>query len=151
MKILEANSNDIEKIYQLGGSVSEFDTSKEVVTFWPKNILQNCIESHTDWVLVAEENSVIIGFIICNYSPVFKKATIENIFVDPQHQRMGIGRKLLTNLLQKIESTDCENIVALINEDSYQAMALCQELGFNKGNSFVWMDKVLSDAFRMHN
>lgn len=74
MTIRQATIKDIDKIHKLGKHVDEFDTTDKVVTFWPKHILKNCIESENDWLLIAEENSEIIGFIICNNSPVFKKA-----------------------------------------------------------------------------
>ena len=147
MIIREAKINDIDKIHKLGERVDEFDTTDEVVTFWPKHILSNCIKSESDWLLVAEENSEIIGFIICNNSPVFKKAVIENIFVSPQYRKKGIGKKLLDALLNKIGSTDCEYIVIFAEDDNDTATDFYVSNGFNRGKNFAWIDKVLSKEF----
>ena len=57
MIIKEAKINNIDEVYKLGKYVDEFNTTDEVTTFWPKHILKNCIESRTDWLLIAEENS----------------------------------------------------------------------------------------------
>ena len=147
MIIREATINDIDKIHRLGEHVDEFNTTDEVVTFWPKHILSNCIKSKSDWLLVAEENSEIIGFIICNNSPIFKKAVIENVFVSPQHRKKGVGKKLLDTLLGKIATTDCEYIVIFAEDDNDTAIDFYVSNGFNRGKNFAWIDKVLSEKF----
>jgi len=147
MTIRQATINDIDEIHKLGEHVDEFDTTEEVVTFWPKHILKNCIESKNDWLLVAEENSEIIGFIICNNSPVFKKAVIENIFVSPQHRKKGVGQKLLGSLMDQVKSIDCEYVVIFTEEDNNTAIDFYVKNGFNRGKNFAWIDKVLSKEF----
>lgn len=56
MTIREATLNDIDKIHDLGRMVEEFNVSDETATFWPKHILRHCIQSKTDWLILAEEN-----------------------------------------------------------------------------------------------
>lgn len=146
MKIREAITADIDKIHILGNSVNEFNVSNEVVTFWPKHILHNCIVSETDYMLIAEEKNKIIGFIIINNSPVFKKAIIENIFVSPHLRRRGVAKKLLTAAINKVVSTDCEYICTLTENNSNAADFYISN-GFNKGKNFVWLDKIFSDKF----
>ncbi len=148
MTIREATISDVDHIHKLGEVVDEFDTGDEVVTFWPKHILQNCIQSKTDWIMVADENDEILGFSICSYSPVFKKAVVENIFISPNHQKKGIGKKLLEAVLEKVRSTDCENIVIYTEEHNQAAIELYIDNGFIKGVNCVWFDMVLSEEFR---
>ncbi len=148
MNIREAIISDINKIHKLGESIDEFNTTEKVVTFWPKHILRNCIKSKTDWLLIAQENSKIIGFIICNNSPIFKKAVIENIYVSPLHQRKKVGEKLLKSLFKKIESTDCEYIVVFTEDNNSTALDFFIKNGLNKGKKFIWIDKVLSKEFK---
>ena len=45
MGIRNASLEDIDNIIQLGKSVNEFQVSDEVITFWSKEILTNCIQS----------------------------------------------------------------------------------------------------------
>lgn len=147
MIIREAKLEDVDKIYNLGKVVEEFNVSGEAATFWPKHILRNCIKSKTDWLILAEENDEILGFTIINNSPVFKKAVIENIFVTPQHRKKGIGKKLLTAAVEKIRETDCEYICILTEADNETAIDFYVGSGFNRGKNFAWLDKVLSDEF----
>ncbi|MFH1456902.1 MAG: GNAT family N-acetyltransferase [Patescibacteria group bacterium] len=146
MNIRKAIITDIDKIHDLGSYVSEFSVSDEVVTFWPKNILQNCIESKTDFLLIAEEKEEIIGFIIVNNSPVFKKAIIENIYISPQHREQGVAKKLLDSAMNTISGIGCEYVCALM--DDANAISFYESNGFKKGRNFAWLDKVLSDEFR---
>ncbi|MFH0854778.1 MAG: GNAT family N-acetyltransferase [bacterium] len=145
MKIRKAIIADIDRIHALGSTVNEFAVSDETVIFWPKHILRNCIESKTDWLLIAEENEAIAGFVIINNSPVFKKAIIENIYVFPQLREKGVAKKLLTTALDLINSTDCEYICALMDDD--KAIKFYESNGFKKGRNFAWLDKVLSKEF----
>jgi ribosomal protein S18 acetylase RimI-like enzyme len=147
MIIREATLKDVDSIHKLGENVDEFNTTEEVVTFWPKHILQNCIESKTDWIMVAEEDGEIIGFTICNNSLVFKKAVIENIFVSPQHRKKGVGKKLLNAIVDKIKSTDCEYIAIFTEDNNDTAIDFYVRNGFTKGKNFAWIDMVLSDKF----
>ncbi|MDO8507391.1 MAG: GNAT family N-acetyltransferase [bacterium] len=147
MIIREAKISDIAEIRKLGANVYEFSTTEEVVTFWPEHILRNCVESKTDWLLVAEKDSEIIGFIICNNSRVFKKAVIENVFVSPLHRKKGVGKKLLESLLAKIQLTDCEYVAVATGDNNNTAISFYVKNGFNRGGNFAWMDKVLSEKF----
>lgn len=147
MIIREAKISDIAEIQKLGANIDEFNTTKEVVTFWPEHILRNCVESKTDWLLVAEKDSKIIGFIICNNSSVFKKAVIENIFVSSLHRKKGVGKRLLESLLDKIHLTDCEYVAVATGENNDTAISFYIKNGFNRGENFAWMDKVLSEKF----
>lgn len=60
MNIRKAIALDIDAIHTLGSTVNEFNVSDEVVTFWPKHILLNCVNSKTDLLLIAEEKDEII-------------------------------------------------------------------------------------------
>ncbi len=144
MIIREATLDDVDKIYDLGKMVEEFNVSSKAATFWPKHILRNCIRSKTDWLILAEESGEILGFSIDNFSPVFKKAVIENIFVPPQHRRKGVGKKLLSAAVEKIQETDCEYICILTEDVNKTAIDFYLKNGFNRGKNFAWLDKVLS-------
>ncbi len=42
--IREGKNKDIEAVWNMGNNVSEFKTTENVVIFWPKEILKNCID-----------------------------------------------------------------------------------------------------------
>ena len=98
MEIKPATLDDIREITKLGNSVSEFQVSDEVITFWSEDILIDCVKSKNNPILVAKNNGQVIGFIIANYNPDFRKAIIENIFVNSDFRGKGVSRDLLNNL-----------------------------------------------------
>ena len=114
MEIKPATLEDVDQIINLGKSVSEFQVSDRVVTFWPKKVLIDCIKSKQNPIFVAVEDSQIIGFIIANYNPSFKKTIIENIFVDPDFRGREIGKSLLDSLLNRLKELDCEYVCSLM-------------------------------------
>lgn len=151
MIIRDAEEKDIDQIYQIGKSVKEFGDSKDVTTFWPKHVLRSCIKSKTDWLIIAEENDKIFGFVVVNYSPVFKKAVVENVFVSPQHRGRDIGKKLLAEAIKKIQKTGCEYTCVIVQRDNQSAINFYLKndfkYGFEKNKSFVWLERVLSKKF----
>jgi len=147
MKIRKAVLSDVKAIFNLGKSVDEFQVSDEVVTFWPEDILKNCINSETSLLLVAEFNDQISGFIIINYNPSFKKAIIENIYVCPKFRKQGIGRQLLNSALAEIQRFGCEYVCAVVEEKNNAAIEFYTKSGFSKGIGCVWLDKILNEAF----
>lgn len=147
MEIRDAKKKDINGIHSLGKDVEEFSTTDEVVTFWPKYILENCIKSRTDFFLIAEENDGIAGFIIVNYNSTFKKAVIENLYVHPDFRGRKIGRELLESVIEKLKKINCEYICALTETTNERVIKLHLDLDFNKGKEYVWLDKILDKRF----
>lgn len=146
MQIRKAQIRDIDEIFELGKNVTAFTTSKEVVNFWPKPILKSVIKSDKNWIFVACEKKKIIGFIIVNYNEVFKKALIENIFVNLQFRKLGVGKLLLDTVLEVLKKNNCKYICAL-TEINCPAVKFYLNNGFNKGRSFQWLDKVIGKEF----
>ncbi|MFA5871261.1 MAG: GNAT family N-acetyltransferase [Parcubacteria group bacterium] len=148
MRIRKAKVDDVKKIDELGRDVSEFSVSKDTVNFWPKKILRNCIQSKSGFLFVAEENEEIVGFIIINHNPTFKKAIIENIFITPSHRNREIAKKLLKTAIEKLKSIKCEYVCALVDSQNEKAEKFYITNGLKKGKAFVWMDKILSKNFK---
>ena len=147
MKIRDANSQDINSIINLGKNVEEFDTTEKVVSFWPRHIIENCINSKNDILLVAEENNKLVGFIIVQNSISFKKAVIENIFVHQDYRNKGIAQLLLHKAIDKLKELKCEYIVTLVKEDNEKSIKFYLKNKFNKGINCRWLDFILSNKF----
>ncbi len=147
MIIRKAQAKDVNQLRKAGTSVKEFKVSKEVVTFWPKKVLLNIIKSRKDFILVAEENNSIIGFVIVNFNPNFGKAIIENIFVKKEFRGKNVGKQLLEKALERLRKLKCNYICALV-ESKNKAIGFYLENEFNKGINCVWMDKILSKSFK---
>lgn len=144
MKTRIAKKEDVEQVWNIGNNVSEFKTAENVVIFWPKEILENCINKEDILFYVVEIENKIIGFSIVNLNQSLGKAEIENIYVLPKYRKNKIGTALLDKILQELKIRNYNNVNCLVDE----AISFYEKYGFTKGKDFVWMDIVLSDKFK---
>ena len=148
LKIRRALLTDVAAIYALGKNVSEFSVNNETVTFWPQDLLVHAIESDDVLLLVAEDEAKIIGFLVVNYNYGLKKALVENIYVKPDMRGKSIGDQLLQKMFDLLPEMGCEYIATLVPLDATSAISLYVRSGFDRGESFLWLDKSLSDSFK---
>ncbi len=144
MNIRPAKKEDINVIWDLGKKVSGFETSKDIVTFWPKSILENCIDKNDVLIVVAESENKIVGFIILNINNSLSKLEIENIYVLEKFRKQGVPKKLLNYAIEEANNRKIENICVMTND----IVDFLINHGFTKGNQFYWMDLALSDRFK---
>jgi len=142
--IRRASQNDVSAIWDLGKNVTSFETAEDIVTFWPKSILENCIDKRDVLILVAEKENEIIGFFIVNINLSLKKAELENMYVIEEYKHKGIGQALLQKALEEVTQMGVENVCAMASD----AVDFLQRNGFTKGNQFHWMDLALADRFK---
>ena len=148
MKIRSATLQDINEMMKIGNSANEFQVSDEVITFWPKSVLINCLKNKQNPILIAEKDKQIIGFIIANYNPCFKKAVIENIFVKSEYRGKDVGETLLKHLLEKLTLLKCEYVCSLVEESSNEAIDFYVSNNFDKDINCVWLDLILNKSFK---
>jgi len=140
MRIRKATGKDVGKILKLGNSVKEFKVSKKTVSFWPKKVLMSIVKSKNNFILLAEEDKKLMGFIIINYNPAFDKAIIENIFVVKEFRQKNIGSKLLKEALKKI---NCGYVCTLAELNNKKSINFYSKNGFTKGIKSAWLDRPL--------
>jgi ribosomal protein S18 acetylase RimI-like enzyme len=97
-----------------------------------------------DLSFVAEVDGKIVGFSI-NRSmylmvPLTEVCIIHAIFIHPDYQRRGIGRKLIQALLYHCQTENIGTVRALIPEDSKELQAMFERQGF-QSSSIVNFDK----------
>jgi len=97
-----------------------------------------------DMSLVAEANGKIIGFSI-NRSmylmvPLTEVCIIHAIFVHPDYQGRGIGRKLIQAVLYNCQIEDIGTVRALIPEGNKELQALFERQGF-QSSKIINFDK----------
>ena len=144
INIRKAKWEDVKKIWKIGNTVSEFKTSDEVVLFWPEETLNNCIDKEDILFYVVEAEENIVGFSIVNLNKSLGKAEIENVYIDAQYRKHGIGRKLLNTIIEELKEKGFENVNCLADE----AIGFYERNGFIRGKSFAWMDMIISEKFR---
>ncbi len=144
MRIRIAQKEDIEQVWKIGNNVSEFKTAENVVIFWPKETLKNCINKEDILFYVVESETKIIGFSIVNLNKSLGKAEIENIYVLPEYRKNKIATAILDEILQELKVRKYNNVNCLADE----ATEFYKKYGFTKGKEFSWMDIALSDDFK---
>lgn len=93
---------------------------------WTKNraiARLNCIRQTPHFVgIAAYDNNVLVGFIFGNHEPYEKKSLyfLKEMCINPEHQRCGIGSRLLKALHWQLlqENIDTINLITRINSDA---------------------------------
>lgn len=147
MNIRQAAVEDADTIYELGKSVEEFAVNDETVTFWPKELLVQAIQSEDALIFIAEDEAMV-GFVIVNYNRSFKKAIIENMYVSPDKRGQSIGDQLLEDAIQQLITMDCEYVATLVPPNAQGALDLYFRNGFSQGETFVWLDRPMATTFK---
>ncbi|MBN6063714.1 ribosomal protein S18-alanine N-acetyltransferase [Aggregatibacter actinomycetemcomitans] len=75
------------------------------------------------------EESRIDGFAICQ--TMLDEATLFNIAVDPQQQGLGLGRRLLSELMTQLKQKGILTLWLEVRESNKKAQTLYDSLGFN--------------------
>ncbi len=146
--IRKAQPQDIDSIYSLGSAVPEFLVNKRTVNFWPKKVLREAVTANDVVVLVAEVDHKVVGFVIASLTSSLRKATIENIYVHTESRGNGIGDELLASLLEVLSDNSIEYMATLVPVDAVEATKLYETAGFLKGETFLWLDKSITNTFK---
>ena len=84
--------------------------------------------------LVAEREGQLLGYAYAGAyrtRPAYRSTVEDSIYVAPEAQGQGVGRALLTALIEHCEALDFRLMVAVIgDEDSHVSIGLHRSLGF---------------------
>ena len=142
--IRKATNEDIPTIWEIGKDVTGFETAKDIVTFWPKSILENCINKRDVMIKIIEVEEKTIGFTIVNINLSLKKAELENLYIIDEYRHNGYGKVMLLDVIDELEDIGIENICAMSDD----AVDFLVRNGFTQGKQFYWMDLALSARFK---
>lgn len=96
---------------------------------WTEGNLRDCLRAgNACWVW--DEAGLIKGFAVMSVGA--DEAHILNLCTHPTHQRRGIGRKLLTQLLSLAARHGAEVIFLEVRIDNQPALGLYHRMGFNE-------------------
>lgn len=114
--------------------VSEYD-------FFNTKEIKDWIRKPKDkFVLVAEENSKIIGFLLARMVTKYW-CVIEAIVVEKKFRRTGIGTRLLEELYKRLKKYDVQIIQAFVRADLKEPQNFWRCRGFKARKKFIWFDK----------
>jgi [ribosomal protein S18]-alanine N-acetyltransferase len=95
---------------------------------WPEGIFKDCLRTmtYTNWVMDAQDD-MIVGY--CIISVAACEAHIMNISVNPVHQRLGAGRKMLEHMIEYARAR-AEKIYLEVRPTNLAAIQLYRNFGF---------------------
>lgn len=96
---------------------------------WSDDVFKNCMEAGSSgWVVEFEDQ--VVGFILTIVQ--FDEIHILNFCVHPDHQHRGLGRKLMTHMLDTIKNQGGKFVYLEVRRSNYRAIALYENAGFSK-------------------
>ena len=95
--------------------------------FWSYNILKDELLSTSSYYIIAKCEDIITGFAGIKF--LLDEAHITNIVTKKDMRNLGIGSKLLENLIEKAKE-NCSLITLEVNEKNRFAIALYKKYGF---------------------
>lgn len=104
-------------------------------TPWSEKLLADCVRIGYDcWVMVNEQ--MVLGFGIMNYAA--NEAHLLKLAIHPEHQRQGLGHKMLVHLIQTAKSQGADELFLEVRVSNEKAIALYHnnhfvEIGMRKG------------------
>ena len=157
MKICRFQKKDAKKVSELIGETLRKTNIKDysadlienyVNNFQPENVLKRASWTH---FYVAEEKSNIIG---CGaIAPYWDESSLFTIFISPEHQGKGIGRKIIETLEKDeyfLRAKRIEIPASITAVPFYKKMRYSYKNGINKADDegIVRMEKFRKDKER---
>ncbi len=113
--------------------------------------------------LVAEEDGVVLGFAYCNWfkpRPAYRFSAEDSIYLAPEAQGRGMGRRLLDELSKQAEALGVRKLIAVIGDSAnhgsigvhrstgFTEVGVLKSCGwkFDRWLDVVLMEKVLGDG-----
>lgn len=121
-KIKILSRADAEELYHICLDANEGETT------WKLSSFEGELDNPYNVYLGYESDGRLAGFIGC--SLLFDSLAINNFAVSKQHQRQGIGEKLLVSLLEYGKEKGAENFILEVRVSNKPAIALYQKHGF---------------------
>ena len=81
-------------------------------------------------IVAATESVEIVGFVVARCGD--HEWEIENVVVARQHQRQGIGERLVGEVLRSARQAEVRSVLLEVRESNAAARALYTKLGFNE-------------------
>ncbi len=81
-----------------------------------------------DLIFIAEQDDKIIAACVAGYDG--HRGWLYAVATDPQHRRLGIGRKIVRHAMQQLKARGCIKVNIQIRSDNSDVAAFYQSLGF---------------------
>ena len=121
MRVRRMRAGDLPEVMCIENANYEFP--------WSEAIFEDCLRvNYSCWI--CEEDEKVIGFSILSIA--VGEAHILNINVHPKYQKQGVGRKMLTHLIDVARGKAAETIFLEVRPTNVGAINLYLSMGFNE-------------------
>ncbi len=154
--IRNAESSDAEEIariynYEVLHSEVNYESVPQTVEYRREWIGR--IKSLNFPLFVATKNDSVIAFAALtpfNILTGYKHSATGSIYIDPEHQGAGLGKKLALALISSAKQVGIHAIIAGINSENKRSISLLKSVGFEQAGYFKeigfkngkWLDDV---------
>lgn len=100
----------------------------------------------------------LAGFISCFLSTKAGEMKLDKLYVDPQRQRMGLGSRLVDDVVARACAAGCHTLMLAVNKGNERAIAAYRKQGFTVresvcvdiGDGFVMDDFIMARSLLTH-
>ena len=115
---------------------------------WSKKLLEEDVKSPHSYYAVYEDNGVVVGY--AGMAVIAGEANITNVATLPEMRRKGIGKAVLSNLIDICREKDFLLITLEVRRSNQSAISLYKSLGFEiEGERKKYYSDNGEDAFIM--
>ncbi len=113
-----------------------------------EKLIHDLARNPSSLILLAQVRGRFVGVCTCFYSystfMVKPLINVHDIFVDAQHRKLGIGKKLLNAVEETAREKDCGKITLEVRKDNLDARDLYRSLGFHDEphSMFFWSKRL---------
>jgi len=97
---------------------------------WSEGVFRDCFKARYSCWVCETPVGTLLGYGIMSFA--VGEAHILNLCVNPDHHNQGIGRTILTHLINVARQKKVENLFLEVRPSNLAAIALYQKMGFNE-------------------
>lgn len=149
--IRQADTADVQALYNLGASIPQLNVGGETGGFLSNDQIEDSILSQDVWVVLLHEKEVgadvsIVGLCYAKIgdtdSGIDGGACIVYLGLAAEHRGKGHGSALLIQTIERLKSLGVQSVYGWANSTS-GAVDFMEQHGFARGKTCVWVDKKL--------
>ncbi|MFI7497778.1 GNAT family N-acetyltransferase [Streptomyces sp. NPDC049687] len=96
---------------------------------YPESVLRQFMDTFADHLLVAKEDGILCGYVLAT-PPSGGQSWIFSLGVAPGKRRKGLGRRLMTEVLEKLRDEGAHTVKLWVEPGNAPAVALYEFLKF---------------------
>jgi ribosomal-protein-alanine N-acetyltransferase len=85
---------------------------------------------HSESFLIAKKDDIILGYAVASIHKEF--GHIISIAVHPQYRRLGVGKALMSKIIETLKSHNIKNVILEVKKSNTPAQRLYEKIGFRR-------------------